>query len=802
MKNNFFRFKNFFLYFLIYLVFFLNNIKAQEIRFESKIIETLDNDTIVASGDVKIFDDKYTLESDNLKINSKTKIYILTGNVLLEDNEKNKIYSNKIIIDDINKEYFSSGETKLIVNNLYDIKTKDLIYNKYKKKIYSNSSTIIKDEFSNQIFLDNFTFNINKQILKANNIKIVDKEQNIYEIEKFIYDFIQKKIYGKDVIINRNNKNLLDKKHLARSKSRSIIIDENNTTLNKSVYTNCKKREGCPPWLIVADRVTHDKVKKVIKYDKATLKLYDFPIFYFPKFFHPDPTVKRKSGFLTPSISTNKSKTYLKTPYYLALSDQSDFTLSPRIYDNSEILYQGEYRKEMKNSSHQFDASIFGKDFFVKSNNSSKTHSFLKSKILTHLNSFDESYLDINIQMASNDEYLKAFDIKSPIINSQSLLGSNFKFNGNNDNLDFTISAEIYEDLTKKKTSDKYEYILPNFALTKSLNTKFDGNLEFSTSGYSRMYETNISEKKLINNLNYISNSNYNNLGLISNYKILLKNLNSDAKNSSTAKNEIENNLQGIIQYDVKLPMRKRNKEKTSIFIPKIAVKYNPLNNKNISQSDRIVDFDNIFSINRIGSNEILEGGQSLTLGTEYSISNNNNLNDQIFGFNLAASFRDKENNDLPVKSSLNKKTSNIVGNTNLKINDFVSLDYDFITKNNFNEFNYHNLKSSFKVNNFITKFEFIEENNEIGKESFIANETSLKINQNNSVLFRTRENKKTNLKEYYDLIYQYKMDCLVAGIEYGKKYYTDGSLQPEETIMFSLTFMPFNNTINLPSLD
>jgi hypothetical protein len=45
-------------------------------------------------------------------------------------------------------------------------------------------------------------------------------------------------------------------------------------------------------------------------------------------------------------------------------------------------------------------------------------------------------------------------------------------------------------------------------------------------------------------------------------------------------------------------------------------------------------------------------------------------------------------------------------------------------------------------------------------------------------------------------------MDCLVAGIEYGKKYYTDGSLQPEETIMFSLTFMPFNNSINLPSLD
>ena len=30
------------------------------------------------------------------------------------------------------------------------------------------------------------------------------------------------------------------------------------------------------------------------------LKIYDVPILYFPRFFHPDPTVKRQSGFLMP----------------------------------------------------------------------------------------------------------------------------------------------------------------------------------------------------------------------------------------------------------------------------------------------------------------------------------------------------------------------------------------------------------------------------------------------------------------------------------------------------------------------
>ena len=47
-------------------------------------------------------------------------------------------------------------------------------------------------------------------------------------------------------------------------------------------------------------------------------------------------------------------------------------------------------------------------------------------------------------------------------------------------------------------------------------------------------------------------------------------------------------------------------------------------------------------------------------------------------------------------------------------------------------------------------------------------------------------------MTEFYDLVYQYKNDCLVAGIEYKKEYYTSEDLEPEEQIYFSLTIMPF----------
>ena len=69
-------------------------------------------------------------------------------------------------------------------------------------------------------------------------------------------------------------------------------------------FTICDYRENdkCPPWTIQASKMLHDNKKKTIYYDNAVIKVYDIPILYIPKLSHPDPTVKRRSGFLTPSF--------------------------------------------------------------------------------------------------------------------------------------------------------------------------------------------------------------------------------------------------------------------------------------------------------------------------------------------------------------------------------------------------------------------------------------------------------------------------------------------------------------------
>ena len=80
---------------------------------------------------------------------------------------------------------------------------------------------------------------------------------------------------------------------------------------------------------------------------------------YFPKFFHPDPTVERKSGFLIPSFSdSNKLGASVNIPYFLAISDNEDFTFKPRFFSTDNFLLQSEYRKENRNSSHIIDFSL------------------------------------------------------------------------------------------------------------------------------------------------------------------------------------------------------------------------------------------------------------------------------------------------------------------------------------------------------------------------------------------------------------------------------------------------------------
>jgi LPS-assembly protein len=78
-----------------------------------------------------------------------------------------------------------------------------------------------------------------------------------------------------------------------------------------------------------------------------------------------------------------------------------------------------------------------------------------------------------------------------------------------------------------------------------------------------------------------------------------------------------------------------------------------------------------------------------------------------------------------------------------------------------------------------------------MGSTNIIENSTVINFNEENFFTFNTRRNRKINFTEYYDLIYEYKNDCLVAGIKYKKSYYQDRDVKPKEDLLFTITFFP-----------
>tara|TARA_B100000941_G_C28372278_1_gene482803 strand:- start:140 stop:877 length:738 start_codon:yes stop_codon:yes gene_type:complete len=233
-----------------------------------------------------------------------------------------------------------------------------------------------------------------------------------------------------------------------------------------------------------------------------------------------------------------------------------------------------------------------------------------------------------------------------------------------------------------------------------------------------------------------------------------------------------------------------------NLLTSKASIMYSPNKNKNLQNLDRRLNISNIFSHNRLSLNDSVEGGQSLTLGLEYELLNK--VSSSILKGGLASVLRDK-NVSLPTKSTLNNKSSDFVGFFNFTPKDNFKLNYNFSIDNNLESTNYNFLSTDLTVNKFVTKFEYLQEDDEVGTENYYSGEIKLLLSENNSLKYRTRRNKKTDLTEYYNLIYEYKNDCLTAALQYNKDYYSDKDLKPNEEIFFSISILPFS-TINSPS--
>ena len=789
MKNKFIK--------IIFIIFTLsNNLFAEGFEFSSDTLQVLKNGNLLTGdGNVQIVSPEEIIKAEKFEYDKTNSYLKLTGNVsILNKTDNTILYGNRVDYFKDEEKIIINDDVKIIIENKYTIYSDNITYLKEKEYFFSKDKTNFNDKNGNKFQLDSFNYYKIKNRIRGKNLIFTDKENNKYFIDDAMVKLDSNEVLGKDLKINFTNSTFDNSKNEPRLKGNKIYSNIDTTKVSKGIFTTCKKTDKCPPWTMQASEVVHDRKKKTISYKNAWLKIYDTPVVYFPKFFHPDPTVKRQSGFLIPKFSSgNTLGNSLEIPYFNVMADNKDLTLTPKIYGDGSLIFQSEYREENKNTSHIFDASLYNRDnvnIFGDSN--SKNHFFSNSTFNYENKRFDSVKIELNIESVSNDTYLKTYKIDSPLIKNDSSLNSfvNLELDGKETYL--KASIESYEDLTKPK-DQRYEFVYPNFSLSREINldNSYNGNFIFDAQGYQKKYAKSSEDFVLINNLEYDSYDYVTKNGLKNNFNILIKNVNTNGTNSTEYKNESENKLLSSLILESSLPLKQKGLKFDSILKPKASIRFSPTETKNMSNSDRRINIDNIFSNNRIAENDSIEGGQSLTLGTEYILTDKKNDND-YFLFNIATVLRDKENLDLPKNSTLGQKTSDIIGSTNFKPNEYFDINYSFSIDNNFNTTNYDLIKTNLSLNNFVTSFEYLKEDGIIGNKSYLQNKTAYSFDETNSLSFSTRVNRTTNLTEFYNLMYQYKNDCLKAALEYRKEYYNDNDLQAEDLLLFTITIMPF----------
>ncbi len=136
--------------------------------------------------------------------------------------------------------------------------------------------------------------------------------------------------------------------------SRADRTDANYTVFQSGVYTACEPCRDNPKkpplWQVKAARIIHNESEKMMYFEDATLEFFGYPLMWMPYMSAPDPTVKRKSGFLMPTPGFSSAYGYsLEIPYYFALAPNYDLTLSPRITSEQGVLLRGEWRQRFEN---------------------------------------------------------------------------------------------------------------------------------------------------------------------------------------------------------------------------------------------------------------------------------------------------------------------------------------------------------------------------------------------------------------------------------------------------------------------
>ncbi|MBL6841753.1 MAG: LPS-assembly protein LptD [Pelagibacterales bacterium] len=629
-------------------------------------------------------------------------------------------------------------------------------------KINATGNTIIQtEEFLSTS--DSLIYDKNLESIKTSgNIIIKDNLENYYFFDDFISDKGFNKANGTNTRIRLSDGTRIVGKSFIRT-------DSNINEINNAEYTPCLQNnyivKNCPGWKLTAKKVIHDEEKQSVYYEGATLSILNVPVLYSPFFSHPDPTVKKKSGILMPSVSSdNNLGNTFSIPYFYNISSNYDLTITPTFQTKADNYYTLNYRHLTKNHMFNMDTSITDNE----SKAGTRNHIFINGDIKNPYGKFN-----YKIETANNDTYLRKNQI-----NEQTIFTSGLNFTKEMENSLLDFSSYIYKHLNNSN-EQKWEYVYPNINYDiydyKDPVSKTNWSISNSFLNYRTIdkdYKQQLSSEIFTNKIQISKQTGLKFENTIQNRLIYF--------NSSTNDyNQLR--IFPQISSKISLPLSKSKNKRTQILEPVIMPILAPYNNYSNDQS---ISNGNIFSLNRETSLSQWESGPRINYGLNWLVSNENLTVNTSFG----QSTKFKKDNTTEISNYF-------IGNTL----DFGSIGYiksditidrqDLYLKDN-------NINSSLNFDKIKFGFDYdYETSNKIKTSEQISIGAKVNFYKDTNLIMSVRKDLMSDKSIGNAFGIHYENDCLAINFDYFRDFTAIDDIENSRGFSFTITLKPFGTS-------
>lgn len=454
--------------------------------------------------------------------------------------------------------------------------------------------------------------------------------------------------------------------------------------LDDATYTPCEPCKNNPEkvlWQLKADKVTHHKDQQRISYENARFELGGVPILYTPYFSHPDGSVERKSGFLTPRFGydSDLGASY-KQEYYWDIAPNRDATIGVQAFSGEAPVLSGQYRHRFEDASVELEGST---TYSGPLGDDDQWRGHLFSESLWEIN--DKWRAGLDLELTSDDQYLREYNVTNEDILENNLYVERFS------DRDYALARlTAFQDVRTSTRQADQPNILPE------IHSRFLGNpgsllggrwsIEASALGLQRegndqdMARASLEsgwQRRYISNLGLVSTLDLIARGDV--YQVNDRMIATTSSGRSSDSSEIRGFVKG--HFKTAYPVQK-NFSRVQWLVEPMAAITTASNVEldsdvpNEDSQDVFVDPLTLFDPDRFPGYDRIEDRHHATYGLRTGLFGYGGYRGEIF---VGQSYRfDSNDNPFPVGSGLSEDQSDYVGQISSSLGKHLDLDYRF----------------------------------------------------------------------------------------------------------------------------